>query len=244
MDNRQLLAVALRAGASLAGIANADMLRLSPSHRDTGQQTLPAATRSVWVIALHHPASRPELDYWGGAGATRGNHSLIRMAKEIARQAEADLGIRANPLKYQATDQGTFLKDAAILAGMGVMGKNNLLITPEYGPRVRLKALTLEIEVQPTECRPGFDPCSSCAMPCRKICPQAAFANNRYDCPLCRIRMRSDEATPLTSADAGQYRVAYCRACELACPVGQTEPAKPDATPNGRKQEGATSKRR
>jgi epoxyqueuosine reductase len=227
MDNHQLLALALRAGASLAGIANADMLRLSPSHRDTGQQTLPAATRSVLVIALHHPAARPELDYWGGTGSTRGNLSLIQMATNIARQAEADLGICATPLNYQATNQGTFLKDAAILAGMGVMGRNNLLITPEYGPRVRLKALTLDIEVQPTECRPGFDPCASCAMPCRTICPQAAFATNRYDCLLCRIQMRSDEATPLKHADADGYTVAYCRACELACPVGQTESDHP-----------------
>ena len=150
---------------------------------------------------------------------------MIRMAKAVARQAESDLDICAEPLEYQPTDQGTFLKDAAVLAGMGVIGKNNLLITPEYGPRVRLKALALEIELPPTERRADFEPCSSCAMPCRKICPQAAFASNRYDRPRCEIQMRIDESTPLTSADANGYRVSYCRGCELACPVGQTETA-------------------
>ena len=225
MNNHQLLALALRTGASLAGIANADILRMSPSHRDTSRQTLSKATRSVLVLALHHPKTQPELDYWGGKGSTRGNLSLIRMAKAIARQAKSDLDICAKPLEYQPTNKGTFIKDAAVLAGMGVIGKNNLLITPEYGPRVRLKALALESELPPTECRADFDPCSSCAMPCRTICPQAAFASDRYDRPKCAIQMRSDESAPLKSADANGYSVSYCRRCELACPVGQTETA-------------------
>ena len=229
MDNHQLVAMALRTGASLAGIANADALRMSPSHLDTSWQTLPKSTRAALVLALHHPETRPGLDYWGGEAGTRGNLSLIRMAKDIARQAKSDLDICAVPLAYPATDQGTFLKDAAVLAGMGVIGKNNLLITPEYGPRVRLKALALDIELPSTERRAGFEPCSSCAMPCRTICPQEAFASNRYDRPMCEIQMRIDESAPLESADANGYVVSYCRECELACPIGQTETTESNA---------------
>jgi len=231
MDNHKLLALALHTGASLAGIANADILRMSPSHQDTSRQTMPKATRAVLVLALHHPRRLPELDYWGGKGDTRGNLSLIKMAKDIARQAESDLDICALPLEYPATDQGTFLKDAAAIAGMGVIGKNNLLITPEYGPRVRLRALALQIEVPPTERRADFDPCSPCAMPCRMICPQAAFASNRYDRSMCEIQMRLDESAPLKAAAAAGYIVSYCRKCELACPIGQTEAAEA-AEPN------------
>jgi len=99
MDNHQLLALALRCGASLAGIADADALRMSPSHRDTCRETLPKDARTVLVLALHHPRTLPELDYWGGEGGTRGNLSLIRMAKDIARQAESDLDICAVPLE-------------------------------------------------------------------------------------------------------------------------------------------------
>src|SRR5512137_2045647 len=105
MNNKKLLALALRSGASLAGIANADILRLSPSHQKTSQQTLPKNTRTVLVLALYHPRTQPELDYWGGKGATRGNLLLIKMANEIARLAEAELGICAKPLEYRATDQ-------------------------------------------------------------------------------------------------------------------------------------------
>ncbi|MFC2105357.1 hypothetical protein ACFLS0_01175 [Candidatus Bipolaricaulota bacterium] len=188
------------------------------------------------VLALHHPTTVPELDYWGGEGGTRGNLSLIRIAKDIARQAESDLDICAVPLEYSPTDRGTFLKDAAVLAGLGVIGKNNLLITPEYGPRVRLGALALEIGLPPTERHADFDPCSSCAMPCRKICLQAAFASNRYDRSMCKIQMRIDESAPLKSADANGYCVSYCRKCELACPIGEMEvagAAEPNAPRDG-----------
>jgi len=133
------------------------------------------------------------------------------------------LGIRAVPLDYQPTEQGTFLKDAAVLAGMGVIGKNNLLITPKFGPRVRLKALALEIELPPTKGRANFDPCSSCAALCWAVCPQAAFASGQYDRARCQIQMRLDESAPLESADADGYNVSYCRLCETACPIGEPQ---------------------
>jgi len=219
MDGHRLVQLALRSGASLAGIADADALRASPSHRCTALQTLPESARSVLVLALHHPASQPELDHWGGEGETRGNLSLIRTAEAIARRAASHLGIRAAPLGYQP-ERGTFLKDAAVLAGLGVLGKSNLLITPAYGPRVRLKALALDAELAPTEGPSEFDPCSSCEAPCWAACPQAAFASGKYDRARCRAQMRIDEATPLDPADSEGYNTSYCRLCETACPVG------------------------
>jgi epoxyqueuosine reductase len=38
------------------------------------------------------------------------------------------------PLQYKVEEAGMFLKDAATLAGLGIIGKNNLLITPEFEP--------------------------------------------------------------------------------------------------------------
>jgi epoxyqueuosine reductase len=221
MDSHRLVELALRSGASLAGIADADALRISPSHRETSLMTLPEAARAVLVLALHHPMTRPELDHWGGKGDTRGNHSLIRMARSIAREAQSGLGLRAVPLEYQPTEQGTFLKDAAVLAGMGIIGKNNLLITPEFGPRVRLKALALETELPPTEGQADFDPCSPCTAPCWAVCPQEAFAGGQYDRARCRIQMNIDEANPFDPVDADGYNISYCRKCELACPIGE-----------------------
>ena len=165
--------------------------------------------------------TRPRLDHWGGEGDTRGNLLLIRIARSIAEQAETELGIRAVPLGYQPTETGTFLKDAAVLAGLGVIGKSNLLVTPAYGPRVRLKALALEVEMPPTEGPPDFAPCSSCAAPCLTVCPQGAFVSATYDRARCRIQMTIDESTPLDPRDPEGYNISYCRLCEAACPVGE-----------------------
>lgn len=224
MGQQQLLSLALRSGASLAGLASAGALRTSPSHQATGQQTLPQTAQTVLVLALHHPAALPSLDHWGGKGGTRGNLSLIGMARETARRAESDLKIRAVPLDYPPTARGTFLKDAAVLAGMGVVGRNNLLVTPEYGPRVRLGALAIDVHLPPTARRTEFDPCSSCSAPCQQICPQGAFPGDRYDRPSCTTQMGIDERAPRSSGEGG-YRVSYCRGCELVCPTGDSEAA-------------------
>ncbi len=68
MHTHGLIELALRSGASLAGISDADALRMSPSHCETAQQTLPETARAVLVLALHHPMAKPDLDHWGGEG--------------------------------------------------------------------------------------------------------------------------------------------------------------------------------
>ncbi|CAB1081528.1 hypothetical protein D1AOALGA4SA_9178 [Olavius algarvensis Delta 1 endosymbiont] len=45
---------------------------------------------------------------------------------------------------------GIFFKDSGVLAGLGSIGKNNLLVTPEYGPRIRVWPLLFDAELKPT----------------------------------------------------------------------------------------------
>ncbi|MEA3231699.1 MAG: hypothetical protein U9Q05_08095 [Thermodesulfobacteriota bacterium] len=58
---------------------------------------------------------------------------------------EKEKGITAEKLPYHIESGGIFLKDAAALAGLGCIGKNNMLVLMKYGPRVRLRALLLNI---------------------------------------------------------------------------------------------------
>ena len=64
-------------------------------------------------------------------------------------------------------------KYAGALAGLGTIGKNGLLITPEYGPRVRLACLLTEA---PLEGSPGKvrDYCLDCDA-CIQACPAHAL---------------------------------------------------------------------
>jgi epoxyqueuosine reductase len=213
----RLLEIAGQCGASLAGIARAAQLGESPSHLARGRCFLPESARSVLVLALHHGQTDAELDYWGGEGGTPGNLRLIRICRHVAERAARELHIIACPIDYAPEPRGTFLKDAATLAGLGIIGSNNLLVTPRFGPRVRLRALALEVELPPST-RDGFSPCSSCDMVCRTCCPRHAFARGGYAADDCMRQMKEDESRAVGPAHG--YRVAYCRRCELSCPVG------------------------
>jgi len=64
-------------------------------------------------------------------------------------------------------------KHAAYLAGLGSFGLNNVLLTPEYGPRVRFTSIftTLELEGSPII---KDDLCTRCLL-CQKMCPANAI---------------------------------------------------------------------
>jgi len=212
-------------GAALAGITNASSLQNSPSHKDFGNFRIPAGFKSVLVFALAHPEREPELDWWDGRGGTPGNRKMEVMAGELIKWLKAELGINARVLPYHVERGGIFLKDAAVLSGMGAIGANNLLVTPELGPRVRLRALVLDLEAI-SSLPADFAPCSSCDKPCQAACPEKAFRNSDYKRTLCMYRMKEDEASLAVQSERGKQAfsgacVKYCRACELACPVGK-----------------------
>jgi epoxyqueuosine reductase len=211
-------------GASLAGVANVASLRNAPSYRVYGTTELPAEARSVLVLALAHREAEPELDWWGIPEGTPGNRTLKTISQGLKQWLNEEYNIPAQPLPYQVERGGIFLKDAAVLAGLGIIGRNNLLITPEFGPRVRLRALFLDVDVTPTGSI-TFSPCDTCDMPCRLNCPRNAFASGSYNRNDCAKQMQEDEAKVLiekaVQEDSPAVQIKYCRACELACPVGK-----------------------
>jgi len=201
-------------GASSAGATNIASLQNSPSYDIYGKAEWPRGAKSLVVLALAHKESEPELDWWDGEGDTLGNRRLEGIAKGLRESLEEELDITAHLLPYHVGKGGIFLKDAAVLSGLGIIGMNNLLITPEFGPRVRLRALCLDVEVEPTG-PSDFAPCKTCDMPCRQACPQEAFKNGAYKRVLCNKQMKIDETSRVTAY------IKYCRACELVCPVGK-----------------------
>jgi epoxyqueuosine reductase len=212
-------------GVSLAGIVSVDSLENSPSHTMYGQVEWPTEAKSVLVLALAHKATEPELDWWGEQGGTAGNRRLQDISKILRQFLHEEFNIEAQLLPYQVGPQGIFLKDAAALAGLGTIGANNLLLTPEFGPRVRLRALSLDVELTPT--RPiDFSPCDTCDRPCWRVCPQQAFVSGSYSKSMCNKQMKVDEANRVSiknaeSGDGSGAYIKYCRACELACPVAR-----------------------
>ena len=185
-------------GASVAGVARVEALKGSPSHlihpkigmnldvpwqgiqenKGASELAWPGGAVSAVVIGVAHPADDPGLDWWDGKG-TPGNRILIRINQDLARWTEETFGCTASKLPYLIEKGGIFLKDAAVMAGLGCVGKNNLVITPDYGPRIRFRALLLDLEAEATGPL-EFRPCENCKQPCRTACPVNAFAKNIY----------------------------------------------------------------
>jgi len=248
-------------GACAAGIADVEALKQSPSHliypqiggyksfldnevpRDAGEVLWPPYARSAIVVAVEHPEDKPELDWWqkGLKGGTPGNQMLITIISRLIEWLVRETGCEAQGLPYYIVQGGIFLKDAAVMAGLGCIGKNNMLVTPEYGPRVRLRAALLDINLPGTG-PSDFDPCPQCNMPCRTVCPQKAFRKKIqidnplgvnelpartgvYSRPLCKNQMELDRENASFTQDENQDRaekaVKCCRLCETACPVGK-----------------------
>ena len=231
----RIFAKAKDLGASLVGIASVAALQRSPSYALYHDKLYydgyvkvewPAEARSVLILALRHRPSEPALDWWADIpGKTPGNHRLMKIAVKMEQWLDEELGIDGQPLPYRPDHGGILLKDSAALAGVGAIGKNNLVITPEYGPRLRLCGLFLDRELKATE-PTDFDPCDGCDMPCRKACPQSAFRDDSYNRTLCYQQMTMDFDQPVYLEQwMDEYSekkvVKYCRACELACPVGR-----------------------
>ncbi|MFX0064027.1 MAG: epoxyqueuosine reductase [Candidatus Hermodarchaeota archaeon] len=210
-------------GASLVGITDISTLFDSPSHKNYDFQLL-AEVKSVIVLALAHKETEPRLDWWDGAG-TAGNTRLESIAKNLKRFIKEELNTYSRLLPYHPGG-GLFLKDAAVLAGLGIIGANNLVITPEFGPRIRLRVLGVSSSLTITGSK-DFDPCATCHMPCRQACPQNAFRDGFYNRALCMIQMKIDEARENNiievngQLDPPARYIRYCRACEFACPVGK-----------------------
>jgi epoxyqueuosine reductase len=224
LSNR-IIAQAKTSGASLAGIVSIGCLGNSPSHKAHRERVWPQGAKSVLILALHHRETEPELDWWDGNKGTPGNRILIDVAKGLALWLKREFTTDALPLPYHVEKGGIFLKDAAVLAGLGTIGMNNLLITPEFGPHVRFSALVVDMELK-SGSPIDFAPCESCDMPCRRACPQKAFRSGSYSKTWCNEQMEID-MTGKVIVKQGEKKdlpfeyIMYCRACELACPVGK-----------------------
>lgn len=111
-------------------------------------------------------------------------------------------------------------KLGAHLAGLGWIGKSCLLITPEYGPRVRWATILTDAPLEPAVIMQQ-EQCKDCRE-CIDICPIGAFTGKpfradepreaRYDAKKCEKYFDSMEQ---------KDEIAVCGLCLFVCPFGQ-----------------------
>jgi len=184
-------ALAVELGADLVGIGPVARWKYAPK-KLRPEDHLPDA-RSVIVVAIHHPDAVIEL---GGEPTPQDmgpygiqidmNRKLDYISFNIARLLE-DRGYKALPKAasniwryrpYKNIDTH-FTADfsnrhAAVAAGLGELGWNALLLTPEYGPRQRVVTIITDAPLEPTPMYDGPSLCDKC-FECVRACPTDAF---------------------------------------------------------------------
>jgi epoxyqueuosine reductase QueG len=109
---------------------------------------------------------------------------------------------------------GLYLKEAAVLAGLGPIGKNNLLITNRFGSQVRLRAI---VTSAPLTCGVPIKEskyCKECNI-CIESCPAKALDDGNYSREKCYIYLETNKRY------LSDFTVIECNRCIEACPIGK-----------------------
>jgi epoxyqueuosine reductase len=222
INSVQVKQAALDLGADLCGIAPVDRFDNAP--KGFHPTDLFPQAQSVVVIAKR----MPEGAFCCTSSAIPYSVAIRMVLIEAARVAYL-LGVRiervagavAMPVPTEPYDcwdeerrEGRALlsfRHAGWLAGLGMLGKNTLLVNERYGNRIGLAVLLLDIELE-------GDPivtssfCSPTCRLCIERCPVGALDGTTVDQKLCRGRCeaRTKKNEPLY----------VCHVCRKVCPNG------------------------
>lgn len=109
--------------------------------------------------------------------------------------------------KYDEANRRSLLpnKTIAILGGLGWIGKNNLLITPEYGAAQCLGTVLTDAPLETVLYEPLLPKCGKCSV-CVDICEKQVLKNKKW--------------SPSTSRDeiVDVYGCSTCIKCLVHCP--------------------------
>lgn len=168
----------------------------SPDYAGNKPQDVMPEVKSVIVLGVgvprgafeSLPKGRPE--YTNTLMAATATLRII--AFQLAKMIEKE-GYRATIVPTEGSEFGYWYADretlkanlsikyAAYCAGLGSFGMNHLLITKNYGPRIRMTAILtdspLETEEKAAELPFINEKCKSC-MKCIEICPAGAISAN------------------------------------------------------------------
>lgn len=219
MGVSRLNAAAIKALASEIGFDKVGII--GPEHANG-----PSWTCSVLVLALAtlDPAFDYEMyiEYDGRRRWHKFVYTILETQGARLARVLSEKGLRAEPLTFEDSISYIDLRVAAVQAGLGVRGLNEVVITPEYGPRVRFTALFTDVEL--TLDRPLQDYyCTSCTR-CWGMCPTGAIGPQGFDRSRCIA-----EFAPTPEMAARQLEMLtfptpatrlQCRACLDSCPIG------------------------
>ncbi len=218
---RTVKELARQLGADLCGIAPVD--RFDEAPKGFHPTDLFPQTESVVVIAKRFPEgpfhARSPIPY------SIANDILLaevnRLTCDLCDRLERQAGLCAVPVPsepYEYWDAPNCeghgllsLKHAGWLAGLGVMGKNTLLTHKDFGNRICLGAVLLDVDL-PGDAVADYQLCAETCRRCLDACPVHAIGASTVDQKLCRGHSQGR-----TAKDEPIY---VCNQCRAVCPSG------------------------
>lgn len=114
-------------------------------------------------------------------------------------------------------------KLAANLAGLGWIGRSCLLITPEFGPRIRWATILTDAPLTPGT--PMKNKCDEDCNFCVTICPAQVFTGRQFDPSEPReARMDVNACDMHLKKRKEQTGARICGLCVAVCPHGRNKP--------------------
>ncbi len=215
---KKLKKLAKKLGADLCGLAPAD--RFTDAPRGFHPRDIFPEVKTVFVLAIRFPSTAllatSAVPYTSACDIVL--HQVLGLCVNLTHALEK-FGIRAVPVPsepYEFWDEENkrgmgilSLRHAAYLAGLGVLGKNTLLITPQYGNMVTLGALLLDRELAPD--RPlTYCVCAENCGVCIQSCPAQALGGVSVNQMACRAHSQY-----ITKKG---YSLYTCSVCRTICP--------------------------
>lgn len=206
-------ALARSVGADLVGVTRVREEWTFEGRDVRGRWAVMLAVRMDYESIMSAPSLR------AGAETTRAYYALGDVTVRLAR-AMREAGhpaIAQHPRHTTDHYSGILFVPHAVAAGMGRLGRSGLLLTDEYGPCVRLAAVTTDLELVPDEPK-EFElhpACMLCVL-CREACANKAIPEQRT--VLRGVRkcvLDADACAPQFAKWDG------CGACIAACPLMQ-----------------------
>ena len=217
-------------GASLVGICELDRrwVYSRVSNDITGEHTpleIPEEYRYAIAMAIEMDHALMQTSPTGGAAAATGlGYSRMAFVAGLLAQFIRNLGYQAIPC---GNDTALSIP-IAIEAGLGELGRNGLLITEKFGPRVRLCKVFTDLPLAPDE--PHFfgldDFCRKC-MKCATDCPSRAISFEEKTTKALNISNNPGVLKwPINAEQCFKYWVSNrldCANCIRVCPFNKEE---------------------
>lgn len=154
---------------------------------------------------------------------TQTEHKAGEVADELTRfiagkgyqaKSQSDAGLVAEEVfNFEIKESVLPHKKVALLGGLGWIGRNNLLITPEYGAAQCLGTVLTDAPLETVLHEPFLPKCGNCNI-CRKICEKQVLKGKTWSPAISR-----DEIVDV-------YGCSTCLKCLVHCPWTQKHTRK------------------